>query len=117
MTFGSVLSRILALSEFYITTHKAKSQDSPRRSYCFDMWPNSALLLCSENRNYSHRLSRQATSNPAFSIDNNYHYNLSQSRRQDQKRIEIRIITVQIVPCETKQMSHFDSGLIKLIKG
>ena len=44
---------------------------------------------------------RMSYNHPAFSIDNNYHYNLSQSRRQDQKRIEIRIIIIQDVPCET----------------
>ena len=83
MIYASVLSCILALSEFNITTHNVQSQDSIRRSSCFD-------TVAPTGHNH-----------PAFLYDNNYHLILSQSRRQDQKRIEIRMIIIRDVSCET----------------
>lgn len=41
------------------------------------------------------------TRHPAFSIDNDYQYNLSQSRRQDQKPNDLLKLLFKIVSCET----------------
>ena len=56
-----------------------------------------------------HKCATDQTSPPAFSIDNNYHYNLSQLGRQDQKPDDLLELLFKIVSCETIKKSHFDS--------
>ena len=95
MILGSVSSCILALSEFDITTHKTKSQDSPRRSSC-------SVSVAPTGHNH-----------PAFLDENNYHYNLSQSARQDQNALQLRIKNHQdprlVYMFHVKQSSQNDS--------
>lgn len=95
MILGSVLSYILALSEFNITTHNAKLQDSRRR------------LLYRAHPCHNH---------PTFSIDNNYHSIYVAQLCHSQNALQLRMIIIQNVPRETAKMSQNDSGLIKLIK-